>query len=125
MTMQTLFGEQHIKIEGNPLLEGIANHILDLKLRYPDLEDGDTMAYIDRHVALKIWYDEGLGRFIPEDKRAEFEQWFCSPKTCPDYDAITRARRYLQEKGLFRPTAKAILDAERHRQRIARSVKSQ
>ena len=123
MTMPTLFGEQHIKIDGNPLLEGIANHILDIVQRNPQVQDGDTMAHIDRHLALQIWYDEGLGRFIPEDKRQEFEDWFCSPKTCPDYEAITRARRYLQKQDLFRPSAKAVLDAERHRQRIQRSVK--
>lgn len=123
MTMPTLFGEQHIKIDGNPLLEGIANHILDIVQREPVVQDGDTMAYIDRHLALKLWYDEGLRRFIPEDLRPEFEEWFCSPKTCPDYEAITRARRYLQDKDLFRPSAKAVVNAERHRQRISRSVK--
>lgn len=123
MVMPTLFGEKHIKIDGNPLLESIANHILDLVERKPAVQDGDTMAHIDRHLALELWYDEGLGRFIPEDKRAEFEAWFCSPKSCPDYEAITRARRYLQSMDLFRPSAKAVIDAERHRQRIARSVK--
>ena len=123
MPATNLFGEQRIKIDGNPLLEGIANHILDIVQRNPQVQDGDTMAHIDRHLALLLWYDEGLGRFIPEDKRDEFSEWFCSPKTCPDYEAITRARRYLQKQDLFRPSARAVLAAERHRQRISRSVK--
>ncbi len=119
-----LFGEpQRIHIEGNPLLEGLANHILALKERDETLLDGDSVGAIDRKLTLAIWVDEGLNQFIPEDKREAFAKWFSEPKHCPDEEAISRARRYLQERDQIRLPAKAIVAAEQHRQRIAKSVK--
>lgn len=119
-----LFNEPHIHIAGNPLLEGIANHILRLVNEDATLLDGEKMGGIDRKLTLSIWYDSGLGAYIPEDRREAFADWFSNPKNCPDDEAISRARRYLAERDLIRLPKKAIEDAERHRQRIARSVKS-
>jgi len=121
MVMPTLFGERHIKIEGNPLLEGIANHILDLVQRNPELLNGKKIGDIDKNITLALWYDEGFGRFVPEDKRGEFEKWFM--EHCPDEEAISRARRYLAERDFIRLPQSAVQTAERHRQRISRSVR--
>lgn len=118
-----LFGEQRIKIAGNPLLEGIANHILDLIARDPGLLDGDKVGDIDRRLTLAIWYENGLRDYIPEDRRDAFAEWFMDPKRCPDDEAISRARRYLAERDYIRLPQKAVQNAEHHRERIARSVK--
>ena len=118
-----LFGEQRIKIDGNPLLQDLCNHILDLVKRKPELLNGNKVGNIDRQLTLSIWMEQGLWKFIPEDKRADFEAWFMNAKHCPDEEAISRARRYLAEKDYIRLPQSAIQDAERHRQRIARSVK--
>jgi len=123
MTMTNLFNEQVIKIPGNPKLEGIANRILELVQQNHDLLEGDKVGEIDRKITLALWYSEGLGRFIPEDKREAFAEWFSDLRNCPDEEAISRARRYLAERDLIRLPQKAILNAETQRQRISRSVK--
>ena len=123
MPATNLFGEQRIRIEGNPLLQDLCNHILDLVKRQPNLLDGNKVGDIDRKLTLAIWMEEGLWQFIPEDKRAVFELWFMNAKHCPDDESISRARRYLAEKDYIRLPQQAVQDAERHRQRIARSVK--
>jgi len=124
MTMTNLFNEQVIKIPGNPKLEGIANRILELVQQNPDLLEGDKVGEIDRKITLALWYSEGLGRFIPEDKREAFAGWFSDLRNCPDEEAISRARRYLAERDLIRLPQKAILNAETQRRNIARSVRS-
>ena len=123
MTMTNLFNEQVVKIPGNPKLEGIANRILELVARDPNLLEGDKVGVIDRKITLALWYDEGLAQYIPEDKREAFATWFSDLRNCPDEEAISRARRYLAERDLIRLPQKAILNAEGHRQRISRSVK--
>lgn len=123
MTMTNLFNEQVIKIPGNPKLEGIANRILELVARDPNLLEGDKVGIIDRKITLALWYDEGLGQYIPEDKREAFADWFSDLRNCPDEEAISRARRYLAERDLIRLPQKAILNAEKQRQNISRSVK--
>jgi len=125
VTMPTLFGEQRVKIAGNPLLEGIANHILDLVQRQPEIQgkEGDTTGDINHKLIFTIWRDEGLDQFIAPDKREAFLEWVCNSKRCSDPEAISRARRHLCKLGLFRMPQSAIVSAERHRQRIARSVK--
>lgn len=123
MTMTNLFNEQVIKIPGNPKLEGIANRILELVARAPNLLEGDKVGIIDRKITLALWYDEGLGQYIPEDKREAFAGWFSDLRNCPDEEAISRARRYLAERDLIRLPQKAILNAEKQRQNISRSVK--
>ena len=123
MTMTNLFGEQRIHIEGNPKLEGIANHILELVARDPTLLEGDKVGIIDRQITLALWYEEGLNQFIPEDKREAFANWFSDLRNCSDEEAISRARRYLVERDIIRLPQKAILNAETHRRNISRSVK--
>lgn len=125
MTQPTtdLFGKPRIHIPENPLLEGVCNHILELVGRDPSLLNGDRVGEINRKLALAIWYEEGLKNFVPEDKRDGFAEWFTDPKHRPDEDAISRATRYLARRDFIRLPAKAVADAERQRQRIARSVR--
>ena len=121
--MDDMFGGPHIIINENPLLAGIANHILELVKEYPELIDGLTVGEIDRKLTLAIWFSEGLNRILTDEQKEQFTTWAMNPKTCPDPEAISRARRYLVEKDYIRLPKQAIETAERHRQRIARSVK--
>ena len=118
-----LFGETRIHIEGNPLLESVANHILDLVKRDPALLDGDTVGRVDRQIMCALWADDGIREFIPADKWEAFKAWATNPKRMIDPEAISRARRYLLEKDFIRVSSAAIKDAEFQRQRIGRSVK--
>jgi len=118
--MPTLFGEQHIKIEGNPKLEGIANNILDMVQHNPELLKGDTVGDIDKKLTLAIWWSEGLHQFVSEDNQQLFTRWFLK---AIDEEAVSRARRFLAERDFIRLPQSAIQTAERHRQRISRSVK--
>ena len=121
--MDDMFGKPHIIINENPLLAGIANHILELVKEYPELIDGLSVGEIDRKLTLAIWFSEGLNRILTDEQREQFTTWAMNPKTCPGPEAISRARRYLVEKDYIRLPKQAIETAERHRQRIARSVK--
>ena len=118
-----LFGEKRVSIGGNTPLEQMANQILELVDRIPDLLNGDKVGEIDSKLTLAIWYDSGLGKFIPEDRREAFAEWFSNPKNCANYELISRARRWLLEHDHIRISALAIQDAERHRVRISQSVK--
>lgn len=119
-----LFGESpRIHIEGNPLLAQIANHILEIARRHPEVLDGDNVGEIDRKLMIYVWLDDGLRNLIPnDDQRATITLWLRS-KACVDPDAIGRARRYLVERDLMRISQTAVKNAEQHRERIARSVK--
>ena len=75
MTMPTLFGENHIKIEDNPLLEGIANHILDLVAHDQNLIKGKTVGEINNKLMRAIWEDEGVSQVLTKEQL--------------DYDKIT------------------------------------
>ena len=122
-TMTNLFGEQRIQIAGNPLLEGLCNHILQLVDKDPELLTGDQVGIIDRKLTLAMWMEEGLCRILTGDQMEAFMEWAMDPKKCPDPEAISRARRYLAERDMIRLPQKAIQDAERHRQRISTSVR--
>ena len=117
------FGNTRIQIEGNPLLEMIANHILDLVQREPALLDGEQVGVIDRKIMVALWADDGIREFIPADKWESFKAWATNPKRMVDPEAISRARRYLAEKDYIRLSQTAIKSAEFQRQRIGQSVK--
>jgi hypothetical protein len=121
----SFFGDdtQIVRIPSNELLARICNHILELVKRNPDLLDGDKVGEIDRKLMLEIWQEEGLNRILNPEQWEKFSEWAMNPKTCPDPEAISRARRYLLEKDMIRISSTAIKQAEQHRQRIARSVK--
>lgn len=126
-TVKDLFGEEievQINIDGNPLLASICRQILEITRKRPDLLEGDTVGEIDRKLMIMIWLDNGLRSLLPDiEQRKAITDWMQNTKQCIDPEAISRARRYLQERDKIRLPAKAILNAERHRQRIAKSVK--
>ena len=118
-----LFGELRISISGNPLLEGIANHILELVGRNPELLDGDKVGQINRKVTLAIYFDSGLLPVLQTGSKENFTEWFMNRKNVPAEEEIARALRYLIQHDYCRISSVAIQDAERHRVRISRSVK--
>jgi hypothetical protein len=121
---QDLFGEQRIRIDGNPKLEGIANHILNLYKINPNLLDGETIGEINRRVHLEILLDNGLATIIQRGSLESFKEWYLDKKSNPDTEEeCARALRFLVSKDMVRLPSKAIQEAERQRQRIARSVR--
>ena len=119
-----LFGAQRIVISGNPKLEGIANHILELYQRNPHILDGDSIGEINRQVHLSVMLDNGLLPVLQSGSTDNFKAWYLDKKKNPDTEEeCARALRYLVERDYLRLPKKAIEEAERHRQRIARSVK--
>ncbi len=124
MEQTDLFGEPaRVEIDNNGVLERVANHILDVVRRNPSLTDGETVGEIERKLLISVWLDDGLRTLIPDVKqRGDITNWLRS-KQCVDPETVGRARRYLQSKDLIRLPQKAIVEAERHRERIARSVK--
>ena len=123
-----IFGETRIRIEGNPKLEGIANHILQIYKRMPEILDGDTIGQINRKVNLEIMLDNGLRNILNTAPQTElytaFQVWYLDKKqNCDTEEETARALRYLVERDYLRLPAKAITSAEQHRERIARSVK--
>ncbi len=111
-----------VRLEDNKLLEGVANHILELVKRYPNLIEGKTVGEIDRKLKIAFWL-ETIKPVIHSGSIDRFIEWAKNPKQCIDTETIGRARRFLLERDLIRLPSSVILDAERHRQRIARSVK--
>ncbi len=124
-TQTDLFNEpQRIIINGNPLLQAIANHILVLVQRNPSLIDGDTVGDINRRVTLAIYYDNGLVPILQSGSKEQFTQWFMNRKLVHTEEEIARALRYLVQNDHIRLSKKVLDAAEQHRQRIARSVKA-
>ncbi len=124
MKVVDLFGEQRIRIDGNPKLEGIANHILNLYSRDKSLLDGDSVGEINRKVHLEVMLDNGLIPIILTGEVSKFQAWYLNKKTNPDTEEeVARALRYLSDKDYVRLPKEALITAEGHRQRIARSMK--
>lgn len=117
-------GETRIHIEGNPKLEGIANHILQIYKRMPEILNGDTIGEINRKIHLEVSLDNGMSSAIATGSVEQFRQWYCDKKqNCDTEEETARALRFLAEKDFLRLPKKAIETAQLHRERIARSVK--
>ncbi len=132
MEQQDLFGKpipSDIQIGGNPMLEAICRHILDLKEHNTNglterIEQAGSIGEVDKLLMVSLWLDDGLRAILVDTEvRKKVTSWMLS-HACLDPDAIGRARRYLMSKGKFAVPTKLIVDAERHRARIAKSVKS-
>lgn len=131
MEQRDLFGEEvhEFQIDGNPMLASICRHILDLKSRNPNnlnekIKNANSIGEVDKMLLISIWLDDGLRGIITDTElRGKVTSWMLS-KACLDPDAIGRARRFLMSKGEFPVPTKLIVDAEHHRERIARSVKT-
>lgn len=124
MNQTDLFGEKRISINGNPFLETIANHILELIGRNPSLLDGGKMGDINRKITLAIYFDSGLAQVLQSGSKEMFSEWFMNRKGVPTEEEIARALRYLVQHDYCRLPAGVIRQSEIDRQRIARSVKT-
>ena len=124
MNQTDLFGEQRIHIEGNPKLEGIANHILALYQRNNHILDGESIGEINRQVHLEVMMDNGLIPVLQSGDTDKFKAWYLDKKCNPDTEEeVARALRYLVSADFIRLKSSVIQKAEQHRQRISRSVK--
>ena len=122
MAEQNFWGEKTVHIDGNPLLQDIANHILRLVERDKTLLDADKIGIAVKKITLAIWKDDGLANFLTEEQLIKFEAWFMS-KASVEVESVGRASRYLASQDLIRFSSKAVVEAERERQRISQSVK--
>jgi hypothetical protein len=118
-----MFGERLITIPCNSYLADIANHILDLTKRDPLLLTGASIGEINRKVTLAVWEDSGLTPLVFAGGREAFRKWFMNAKVNQE-EEVARALRWLSANDHVRLPTKAIQNAEQHRQRIARSVRS-
>jgi hypothetical protein len=123
-----LWGEEYddpiVRLEDNKYLEKLSNQILNLTKRAPNLLNGDTIGEINRKVMIAVWLDNGLKQQIPDkDLRQAVIEWLKNTKVAISEENSSRAVRYLASRDLIRLPSKAVQEAERHRQRIARSVK--
>lgn len=122
--MDDLFGEpERVHISGNVTLEKVCNHILDLVSHNPELINGKTMKQIYNQIIIEVWKDNGLNQVIPQEYIEKLADWMQTDRFIPP-DNITRAVRYLSsEVDRIRLPKEAIVDAERKRQNISRSLK--
>ncbi len=78
--------------------------------RHPDARD------LDKNLIVYLWLEEdGLADVLGDEALAErFTRWFIDQATYTE--TITRARRRLQEKGLYLPSETARQRRERRRE---------
>ncbi len=128
MTQQSdLFYEpQRIIIEGNPLLQRVANEVLDLVEHKPELLDGDNLSVIDRRLTISLWLNasSGLRDLIPDvEQRARVTAFLADPKQCVSFDVVSRARRLLSEKDHIRLSKTAIESGIENKNKVERSLR--
>ncbi len=97
------YDEPVVDIKDNEYLARLSNQILDLKKKYPNLFDGDTIGEINRKVMLAVWLDNGLEREITD--RALLKsliEWLKNTKIAISEENTSRAVRYLASRDLIR-----------------------
>ncbi len=109
-----------IHIKDNPVLEKMANRLLEMIERDPSLLNGLSVGEIDRRLYSEILWEDGLQRIIPSDKKAEFQNIVIKTQ---DSEIISRSRRFLLENDHIRLSASVIKQAEQYRSRISRSMR--
>lgn len=109
-----------IQIKDNPVLEKMANRLLEMIERDPSLLNGLSVGEIDRRLYSEILWEDGLQRIIPSDKKAEFQNIVIKTQ---DSEVISRARRELLSLDVIRLSASVIKQAEQYRSRISRSMR--
>ncbi len=120
--MQTdLMGNPRISIKDNPVLENACNRLLIMVKNDPELVKGDTMGTIDRRIYAELLWEDCFKTLIDPAKKHVFVKALTK---APESDVFTRARRELLSRNLLPGVSpKAIVDAERHRARIAEAMK--
>ncbi len=109
-----------IQIKDNPVLEKMANRLLEMIERDPSLLNGISMAEVDRKIYANILWEDGVQRIVPSDKKTEF---FNIVIKTQDSEVVSRARRELLSRDLIRLSASVIKSAEQYRSRISRSMR--
>lgn len=109
-----------IQIKDNPVLEKMANRLLEMIERDPSLLNGISMAEVDRKIYAGILWEDGLQKIIPSDKKTEFMNIVIKTQ---DSEVVSRARRELLNRDLIRLSASVIKSAEQYRSRISRSMR--
>ena len=109
-----------IIIKDNPVLEKMANRLLEMVERDPTLLNGISMAEVDRKIYANILWEDGLQGIIPADKKQEFMSIVIKTQ---DSEVVSRARRELLSRDLIRLSASVIKDAERYRARISGAMR--
>lgn len=120
--MPDLFGEEReqVRIKDNKVLERACNRLLDLYHHYSELFDGNTMAEIDRKIYAELLWQDCFQTLIKPEKKGIFVSAMLK---APEWDIYTRARRELLSKGNIKVSARAVIDAERHRARISGAMR--
>lgn len=125
MDQVDLFGEKRVFIQDNPTLQKVAEMILRLSDHYPEMFDGNTIGAVNRKVREIVWMENGLYEVLKEpdfQKRLDaFENWHKDNKRCIDTELITRATRFLVAEGTVRLRKSAIIDGERHKNRLTKA----
>ena len=109
-----------VQIKDNPVLEKMANRLLEMIELEPNLLNGVSMAEIDRHLYGEILWRDGVQRLIPYEKKNEFLNIVIKTQ---DSEIVSRARRELLSRDLIRLSASVIKSAEQYRGRISRAMK--
>ena len=126
MEQTDMFGEKRVSIPDNPTLQKTVELILRLYKHYPHMFDGNTISEIDRNIQFIVWQESGLYDILKIDTFGErlssFEKWYKDPSKCTNAEVLSRSRRYIVESGIVNISRNAILDGERHRQRITKSL---
>lgn len=115
-----LFGELHVRIKDNSVLEKAANRILLMVQRDPTLLDGDTIGAVDRRIFAEVIWEDVFQNLISPDKKSVFIKAILQ---CPESDVFTRARRFLQNSDKIRLSAKAVQSGERFRAKISSAMR--
>lgn len=110
-----------IQIKGNPVLEKMANRLLEMYERNPDIFKGVNMGEITRQLYAEILWEDGLQHIIPSDKKSEFVNTIIK---APESEVINRALRHcVYTEDLIKLSASVIRSAEQYRSRISRSMR--
>jgi len=120
MEQSDLFGNVRlVDLNDNPVLQRMAERLLDMCQRDPSLLSGDSVGEIDRKISASVWLDDGLSNLIPSDQR---QRYFDIMAKATEGEVITRARRWLTEKDLIRLPASVIRKSEQSRSRISQAM---
>ncbi len=119
-----LFDEPHIIIEKNPLLERVANDVLDLVQHRPELLSGDNIGVIDRRISVCLWLDSGLRQILSDvELRKQVTTFLADPQKCVSFDVVSRARRLLVAEDKIRLSKSAIENGIRQKNKVEQSLR--
>tara|TARA_Y100000310_G_scaffold220939_2_gene222511 strand:- start:344 stop:757 length:414 start_codon:yes stop_codon:yes gene_type:complete len=116
-----LFGNNRVRIPGNPTLEAAATLVLEVVQDQPELLDGDKVGDIDRALQCAIWLKQGLQQILGPVNVEAFQAWFQDSRAAVNTELVRRARQHLAQHDYIRISAKAVLAAEAQRKRLTKT----